>query len=80
MARIGGKNASRKYLVVLSCVALLGIALVADFLWASSSASASSPYWSTNLDFSVRNEVSADAASKAEQNEFYKDDEFKIDE
>ncbi|KAG0491132.1 hypothetical protein HPP92_007995 [Vanilla planifolia] len=67
MARIGGKNASRKYLVVLSCVALLGIALVADFLWASSSASGSSPYWSTNLDFSVRNEVSADAASKAEQ-------------
>ncbi|KAK8928303.1 Kelch repeat-containing protein [Platanthera zijinensis] len=53
MARFSGQNASRKYLFVLSCVALLGIVLIADLLWASSSASASSPYWSTNLDLAL---------------------------
>ncbi|XP_078435523.1 kelch repeat-containing protein At3g27220-like [Wolffia australiana] len=36
----------KRFLLVLSCIALLGTVLVADFLWASSSAAASSPYFS----------------------------------
>ncbi|PKA57798.1 Kelch repeat-containing protein [Apostasia shenzhenica] len=67
MARFGGKNGSRKYLIVLSCIALLGIALVADFLWASSSSSASSPYWSSNLDLSLETAVGSGASYKPEQ-------------
>ncbi|XP_038989688.1 kelch repeat-containing protein At3g27220-like isoform X2 [Phoenix dactylifera] len=55
MARFASKPAARKYLLVLACIALLGIALVADFLWASSNATSSSPYWSTTLDFSLDN-------------------------
>lgn len=39
MARPGGKHASTKYVVVVSCVGLLAAALIADFLWASSSPS-----------------------------------------
>lgn len=42
MARSSGKPPSRRYSVVLACIALLGIALIADFLWASSSSSSPS--------------------------------------
>lgn len=39
--------------MVLSCVALLGVALVADFLWAYSNSASSSLVWSGNLDRSL---------------------------
>ncbi|MQL74595.1 hypothetical protein Taro_006988 [Colocasia esculenta] len=45
-AAVGKHPPSRRYLLVLSCIALLGVALVADFLWASSTTAAASPYFS----------------------------------
>ncbi|KAG1363388.1 putative kelch repeat-containing protein [Cocos nucifera] len=49
MARFAGKHTPRKYVFLFAIVALLGIVLVADFLWASTSSSSSSfsRYWST---------------------------------
>ncbi|KAM0939874.1 putative kelch-type beta propeller [Dioscorea sansibarensis] len=52
MARLVPKHGSRKYVIVLACISLLGVALVADFLWASSSSS-SSLNWSNSLDVSL---------------------------
>lgn len=52
MARLVPKHGPRKYVVVLACISLLGVALVADFLWASSSSS-SSLNWSNSLDVSL---------------------------
>ncbi|RWW60161.1 hypothetical protein BHE74_00032865 [Ensete ventricosum] len=68
MARFGtGKHTPGKYVFLLSCVILLALVLLADFLWASSS-SRSSPYrvlrppssssssfhyWSPYLDLSM---------------------------
>lgn len=46
LGAVGKHPPSRRYLLVLSCIALLGVALVADFLWASSSTAAASPYFS----------------------------------
>ncbi|KAG6488964.1 hypothetical protein ZIOFF_050222 [Zingiber officinale] len=46
-------NKSGRYVLVLSCVALLGVALVADFLWAYSNSASSSLVWSGNLDRSL---------------------------
>ncbi|KAJ6821219.1 pentatricopeptide repeat-containing protein, chloroplastic [Iris pallida] len=70
MARFGGKQGSRKYVLALSCVSLLGIALVADFLWASSSSSSSSSlstnspyYWSESIGASLGSSIAV--ASKA---------------
>ncbi|XP_028548260.1 kelch repeat-containing protein At3g27220-like isoform X1 [Dendrobium catenatum] len=67
MARFASKNASRKYMVLLFLIALFAIVLLADFLWAASSSSASSPYWSTNLDFSLQTNAGAAAANNNEQ-------------
>ncbi|RZS08335.1 hypothetical protein BHM03_00039298 [Ensete ventricosum] len=69
MARFGtGKHTPGKYVFLLSCVILLALVLLADFLWASSSSSRSSPYrvlrppssssssfhyWSPYLDLSM---------------------------
>ncbi|GJN27224.1 hypothetical protein PR202_gb15225 [Eleusine coracana subsp. coracana] len=50
MARPAAKARSAKHLVALAVVAVLGLVLVADFLWASSSSSASSPIWSSRLN------------------------------
>lgn len=54
MARLGGGGkspaVSRRYLLVLSCVAALGLFLVADFLWASSSSPLS---WSAAVGKSI---------------------------
>ncbi|KAF8378132.1 hypothetical protein HHK36_029469 [Tetracentron sinense] len=41
MARTTGKHSSTKFVFLLSCAGLLGVALIADFLWASSSSSSS---------------------------------------
>ncbi|MQM18184.1 hypothetical protein Taro_051173, partial [Colocasia esculenta] len=44
---VGSRPASRRHLILLACIGLLGVALVADYLWASSSSSvAASPYFS----------------------------------
>lgn len=59
MARFAAKPASRKYQLVLACIALLGVALVADFLWASSSSSFTSPSWSTSIDLSLGQTIGA---------------------
>ncbi|RRT73130.1 hypothetical protein B296_00033716 [Ensete ventricosum] len=69
MARFGtGRHTPGKYVFLLSCVILLALVLLADFLWASSSSSRSSPYrllrppssssssfhyWSPYLDLSM---------------------------
>ncbi|URE47663.1 ABC1 family domain containing protein [Musa troglodytarum] len=70
MARFGtGKHTPGKYVFLLSCVILLALVLLADFLWASSSSSSSSRslpyrvlrspssssfhYWSPYLDLSM---------------------------
>ena len=47
MARPAAKTRAPKHLVALAVVAILGLVLVADFLWASSSSS--SPVWSSRL-------------------------------
>ncbi|XXG45068.1 hypothetical protein AAC387_Pa02g0248 [Persea americana] len=39
MAKASGKPGSKKYLVLGSCIGLLAVAFIADFLWASSSSS-----------------------------------------
>ncbi|WOL14349.1 kelch repeat-containing protein [Canna indica] len=62
-------NVSGRYFLVLSCFALLGIALVADFLWASSNSASSSLVWSNNLDLitekpSAANDLAANSADK----------------
>ncbi|KAJ0973094.1 hypothetical protein J5N97_021053 [Dioscorea zingiberensis] len=49
MARFGSKHYSGKYFVVLACILLLCVALIADFLWASSS-SPSYFNWSNSLE------------------------------
>lgn len=49
MARPAAKARVPKHLVALAVVAILGLVLVADYLWASSSAS-SSAVWSSRLN------------------------------
>ncbi|CAD6260460.1 unnamed protein product [Miscanthus lutarioriparius] len=49
MARPAAKARAPKHLVALAVVAILGLVLVADYLWASSSAS-SSAVWSSRLN------------------------------
>ncbi|RRT86195.1 hypothetical protein BHE74_00004992 [Ensete ventricosum] len=53
-------NASGKHFLVLACIALLGVALVADFLWASSNSAYSSPVWSTRFDLSLERSATVD--------------------
>lgn len=63
MARFGGKHTPRKYVFLFLVVVLLGIVLVADFLWASSSSSPSlSRYWFRTSDRSVDNVIGVDLA------------------
>ncbi|URE47666.1 ABC1 family domain containing protein [Musa troglodytarum] len=83
MARFGtGKHTPGKYVFLLSCVILLALVLLADFLWASSSSSSSSRslpyrvlrspssssfhYWSPYLDLSMA--LSAPNAKQPEGN------------
>ncbi|XP_077227863.1 galactose oxidase/kelch repeat superfamily protein [Tasmannia lanceolata] len=54
MARINGKHISKKYVVLGSCIGLLLAALIADFIWASSS---SSTYLSASSNWSIENSV-----------------------
>ena len=54
MARPAAKARPPKHLVALAVVAVLGLALVVDLLWASSSSSASSSaVWSSRLTLST---------------------------
>ncbi|CAA7394757.1 unnamed protein product [Spirodela intermedia] len=55
-AASGKHSPSRRYVLVLVCIALLGVVLVSDFFWASSSSSAAaSPYFSVPKIDEVRN-------------------------
>lgn len=48
MARTSGKHSSRKYVILASCIGLLVIAFIADFLWASSSSMYVSSNWAVD--------------------------------
>ncbi|GJN02516.1 hypothetical protein PR202_ga19876 [Eleusine coracana subsp. coracana] len=65
MARPAAKARPAKHLVALAVVAVLGLVLVADFLWASSSSSASSPaIWSSRLNLGTGPAAVAPPAAK----------------
>jgi hypothetical protein len=67
MARPAAKARPAKHLVALAVVAVLGIVLVADFLWVSSSSSASSPaVWSSRLNLGTGPAEAAPPVAKVE--------------
>ncbi|XP_020578062.1 kelch repeat-containing protein At3g27220-like isoform X1 [Phalaenopsis equestris] len=66
MARFVSKSASRRYLVLLFLIALFGVVLIANFLWATSSSSASSPNWYTNLNLTLKSNAGASAVKNTE--------------
>ncbi|XP_008800961.1 kelch repeat-containing protein At3g27220-like [Phoenix dactylifera] len=80
MARFGGKHTPRKYVFLFSVVVLLGIVLVADFLWASSSSSSSSfsRYWSTTSDRSLDSVIGLDSAKGEQTKGKLKGDKAKV--
>jgi len=61
MARPAARARPPKHLVGLAVVAVLGLALVVDFLWASSSSSAA---WSSRLALSTGPAVQAPPVAK----------------
>jgi hypothetical protein len=65
MARPAVKARPPKHLVALAVVAVLGLVLVADYLWASSSSSApSSAVWSSRLTLPTSPSVQAPPVAK----------------
>jgi len=65
MARPAAKARPPKHLVALAVVAVLGLVLVVDFLWASSTSSAwSSAAWSSRLNLSTSPAVEAPPVAK----------------
>ena len=63
MARPAAKALPPNHLVALAAVAILGLFLVADYLWASSRSAASS-IWPSRLDISTRPTASRPPSAK----------------